>query len=192
MENPRKPHWNAAKHVLRYLQSTKSMGLTFKNEEPLELITFCDADYAGDPDTRKSTSGYLIICAGAAIAWRSKKQSLTAQSTVEAETIALSFAIREMLWIQKLLQALNIPQKFARLINVDNQGCISICKNGSINDQTKHIGVKLGLIKDHIDQDHIALQYTPTNSMAADILTKQLNPTKQTSILSQIGLTQTW
>ena len=188
MENPGTKHWHAAGHVLRYLRYTSTMGITYKSNMPLQITTYSDADFAGDPDTRKSTSGYVLQFLGGAISWRSKKQTITAQSTVEAETIALSFAVREILWIKKLLKDLNLSASFAQTICVDNRGCIAICKEGSITDKTKHIGIKLGLAKDNIQSGNVTLQYTPNAEIAADILTKQLPRARQDSNLQQLGM----
>ena len=188
MENPGVSHWESACHVLRYLKATRNTGILYKSSSTPHIDAYSDADFAVDRDTRKSTSGFVFTCANGAISWRSKKQTLTAQSTVEAETIALSNAVRELLWIKKLLRDLDLSTSFASEIYVDNQGCISVCKSGALTDKTKHIGVKLALIRDHIENEDMKLTYKSTSEMAADMFTKQLPRVKLNENLRQIGL----
>ncbi|RDX60242.1 hypothetical protein CR513_61632, partial [Mucuna pruriens] len=81
---PGKEHWEAVKWILRYLRGTAKRSLCFGNEN-LKLIGYSDSDMAGDVDSRKSTSGYLITFAGGAVSWQSKLQKCVTLSTVEAE-----------------------------------------------------------------------------------------------------------
>ena len=87
MAAPTTVHWQAAKGVLRYVVSTKEQGLAY-GSSPGSIIGYCDADYAGDLDTRRSTTAYGFIPHGGAITWLSKRQSTVAASTTEAEYIA--------------------------------------------------------------------------------------------------------
>lgn len=192
MENPGKAHWTAGLHVLRYLSETIECGIRFRRtglQESNCLVGFSDADFAGDRDERKSTSGYVFMLAGGAICWSSKKQSLTAQSTVEAELIALSFATREVLWLRKLaLESGLIKSEVSSKLFVDNQGCIALVQNEVLNERTKHIDVKFNLVKDKVRDGTIILQYLPSALMAADILTKVLNREKHRTNLQLLGM----
>ena len=118
MENPGTAHWDSACHVMRYLKASRTTGIQYKSNSSDCIEAYSDADFAGDRDTRKSTSGYVFTSAGGAISWRNKKRTLTAQSTVEAETISLSFAVRELLWLHKLLDELNVSRNDARTTQV--------------------------------------------------------------------------
>ena len=85
---------------------------------------------------------------GGAVSWSSKKQSLTAQSTVESEYISLSFAVREAMWLRKVANEMRIGDlKSPTLLHVDNQGCMSMAKSGGMSEKTKHIDVKFHFIK---------------------------------------------
>ena len=88
MSNPGKKHWEAVKHILRYLKGTTDAQLTFGLTTSAEVEGYTDSDYAGNTDNRKSTSGYIFTYGGGAISWRSKLQECTALSTTEAEYIA--------------------------------------------------------------------------------------------------------
>ena len=86
--NPGIEHWKAAKKVMRYLKGTLDHMLIYRRSDHLELIGYSDSDFAGCPDTRKSTTGYIFLLAGGAISWKSSKQSVTAPSTMAVEYIA--------------------------------------------------------------------------------------------------------
>ena len=97
--SPSKQHWTAVKRIMRYLKGTLSLGLLYRKDGSSDCVGYCDADWAGDMDDRKSTSGYMFQISGAAISWRSKKQPCVALSTAEAEYIALASAAQEAIWM---------------------------------------------------------------------------------------------
>lgn len=94
-ENPLKSHWKAVKRVLRYVKGTRSRGIVFRPTENLTLTGYADSDWAGCADSLKSTEGYIFLLSGGAIAWRSKKQSVFATSSCEAEYIATCSARKQ-------------------------------------------------------------------------------------------------
>ena len=87
---PTETHWTAVKHLLRYIAGTREFGLLFTRSDSSDCTGFSDADWAGDQDDRKSTSGYLFRVGNATVSWGSKKQSCVALSTTEAEYMSLS------------------------------------------------------------------------------------------------------
>jgi hypothetical protein len=99
IHNPGRLHWNAVKHIFRYLVGTQDHGITFGPDEPSSLVGFIDSDYAGCDDTRKSMSGYFFKLGHGAILWRLKLQDCTATSTTEAEYVVASDAAKEALWL---------------------------------------------------------------------------------------------
>ena len=92
---PNRSHWTAAKRVLRYLKGTANHGIAFTKSESGECLGYSDADWAGDQEDRKSSSGYLFQMAGGPVSWKSRKQDSVALSRAEAEYIALSSAARK-------------------------------------------------------------------------------------------------
>jgi hypothetical protein len=98
MHNPGRPHWNAVKHIFRYLVGTQDNDIKLGPNEPLGRMGFTDSDYAGYLDTWKSTSGYFFRFGTGGISWRSKLQDCTATSTTEAEYVAASDEVKELLW----------------------------------------------------------------------------------------------
>ena len=163
------------------------LGINFSRGQ--KLIGYCDADFAGDRESRKSTSGYLFTLAGGAISWRSKLQTGTAQCTLESEYTALSHAIRELLWLRILMvdilgKGIFVPT----VLYCDNQGAISFCKHGAVSDNTEHIDVKYHFIREHVQKKTVALRYIPTNEMVADVLTKCLCNQKHVPCRSRLGM----
>ena len=96
------------KKALRYVQGTKDLMLTYRRSDSLEIRGYSDADFAGDKDDRKSTSGYVFTLAGGAILWKSSKQSLVASSTMYAEFIACYEATGQAIWLKKFIPDLKV------------------------------------------------------------------------------------
>jgi hypothetical protein len=170
-ENPGPAHWTAVKRILRYLKGTSDWGLLF-NPKNDTLVGYSDADWAGDPDSRRSTTGYLFTIGGVPVSWKSKKQATVALSTAEAEYMALATAAQEVSWLRKFLVNFGLDQNEATVIFEDNQGCIALAKNPVSHERTKHIDIRYHFIRELIEAKMIDLQYLPTEEMLADLLTK--------------------
>ena len=120
---PSQIHLTAAKRILRYLKGTSDLVLKFeKSEKGCNLIGYSDSDWARDNDDRRSTTGNLFQLAGGPISWLSKKQSVVALSTSEAEYVALSTCAQEAIWLRRLLNSLNAVPPGPTILNEDNQG----------------------------------------------------------------------
>jgi hypothetical protein len=107
----------AAKHLLWYLKGTKEMGLKYSRpsnkgpmDRPNQLSGFVDSDWAGCQDTRRSTSGFVLVLNGSAISWKSKRQSVVALSSAEAEFMAASSLVQEVTYARRFLEKLGFPQ----------------------------------------------------------------------------------
>jgi ribonuclease HI len=141
----------------------------------VRITAYCDADWAGDKDDRKSTSGYCIFINNNLINWCSKKQSVVALSSAEAEYMAISEAIKELIWIRMIMKELMITVETPSILYVDNQSAIRISENDGEHERTKHIDVRHYFIKDTINQGEIKLKWISTNDQLADIFTKALS-----------------
>ena len=139
-EKPTKEHWSAVKSIFRYLKGTVNYGLQYSRDAREECVGFCDADWAGDTNDRKSVSGYLFQLNGCSVCWRSKKQPCIALSTAEAEYIALSAAVQEALWMEQLLIDLNVNIKTPMTIYEDNKVAISMSKKSAVSRKGKARG----------------------------------------------------
>ena len=174
--NPTEQHWKAVKHIIRYIAGTINYGLMFTRSETTDCTGFSDADWAGDVDDRKSTSGYIFSVGGAPVSWKSRKQSCVALSTAEAEYISLTIAAQEAIWSNRLLSELQLQKEPLEpaIIYEDNQSAISMAKNPQFHGRSKHIAIKYHFIRDEVKNGAIKIQYCRTNDMVADMFTKGL------------------
>ena len=187
-KNPGKAHWAAVKRILSYLAGTTTHGILFSGEGRTNLVGYTDSDYAGDMDTRRSTSGYIFLHLGGAISWGSKRQSCTAISTTEAEYVAASNATQEAVWIQRLLgQIGQLPPGPVRIL-CDNQSAISLVHNPAHHQRTKHIDVKFHFIREKQASNFIDIVYIDTQHQLADIFTKPLSTPQFNFIRARIGV----
>jgi len=174
MSNYGELHWKATKRILRYLRGTISEGIWFKGND-LELKAFADADYASNPDTRKSISGFELTLCGGPVTWASRSQKSVAQSTTEAEYVALADCIKDVIWGRQLLTDLGLAQNIPTEVSSDNQAAIKLVQNPVYHKRTKHIGVRHHFIRDEQEKQHIAVKFVPTDMQPADMLTKSLS-----------------
>ena len=125
----------------------------------------------------------------AAICWQSRKQSIVALSSTEAEYIALVQAAKELLWIQQLLEDLGITNVINRnIIYEDNQGAIALAKNPEYHARTKHIDIQYHFIRECVEKGKITLEYCETAKMVADALTKPLSKHRHQELVERMGL----
>lgn len=157
------------------MRKTEEFGLTFGKCDVNynELYGFCDSDYAGDLQTRKSTSGFIFLLYGAPVSWSSKRQSCVALSTTEAEFIAAAEAAKEAIWLQRFMHELGFPKR-ATSIYCDNQGAIALIRNPVFHQRTKHMEVRLFFIREAQEEGKIDVSYVNTDNQLADIMTKAL------------------
>jgi hypothetical protein len=136
-------HWMAVKLIFRYLQGTFQMKLQFGATPSKEVLGYCDANWGGDLEDRRSTTGFVFMIGGGAISWSSKRQPTIALSTTEVEYMANTQATKEAIWITKLMMDLRyMEEKKMIMIRCDNQGAISLTKNPTDHARTKHIEVQ--------------------------------------------------
>jgi hypothetical protein len=132
----------ARKHVLRYLRGTVGYGLRYASGVDMRLQGYANADWAGSAVDRKSTSGCCFNLGSVMVSWCSRKQSSVALSTTEAEYIALCVAVREAVWLRKLLAALFGHEMDSTIIHCDNQSCVKLSENPVFHDKSlRHIEI---------------------------------------------------
>jgi hypothetical protein len=188
MQAPTRRDMLAADRTLRYWAGTKDVGLVFgsrngstvgdsrghRTEYQVDVCGFADADWANSKVDRKSISGWVSKLNGDPVAWASKKQSVVALSTCEAELYAESEAIKELLWLRGLMKELRLHVQVGSVVHGDNQSTIAISKNGVKSGRTKHIDVRYHFITDVLETGDVQLKWVPTNEQQADIFTKAL------------------
>ena len=138
---PTMEHWVDVKRIFRYLRGTVSYGLQYtKDGDNAAILTgYSDADWAGDINDRKSTSGYLFVISGAVVSWKSRKQTCVALSTAEAEYVALAGATQEAALMRQLMNDLCHEQVGSTVIYEDNQAAIAISQQPHSHSKMKHI-----------------------------------------------------
>lgn len=197
---PDEPHHQAVKRVFRYLQGTKDLCLEYKGElQPLR--GYSDSDWAGDPDTRRSTSGYVFDIGSGKISWSSRRQATTALSSCEAEYMGQTNATKEAIWLQKLFSELQTDLRgeedvdtvrdlapAAVVILCDNQGAIALAKNPTNHKGSKHIETQHHFVREKVERGEVQLEYIPTDEMVADGLTKPLGKERFSRFRKALGL----
>ena len=187
---PKAKHWTAIKRVFRYLKGTRQHKLTYGGSPGLlhdDINIYCDADRASDSDW-KSISGYVIIIAGGAVTWSSKKQNTVAPSTPEAEYTAATHVTKQVLWHHSLLTKLEFPLSSPSIIYSDNQSAIAIAHHPEFHARTKHINIALHFLRDHANKGTIDMFYIKTDYNIADIFTKALTRPVHQNFTYKLGI----
>ena len=189
LDSPGPPHWEAAKQVLRYLGTTRNLGIVFRRSGNPELLGYTDADFANDVSTRKSVSGFVFLLAGGPISWASKKQSIVAQSTLEAEYVAMSTTVREAVWLRRMYaEVFNTPRAAPTNIFGDNQGALLLAGKDVINAKTKQVEIRYHFTREKVQDGSVRFSYICSLNQIADIMTKSLGRGKHTDIVSMMGM----
>lgn len=178
MEKPSAVHVNAVKRILKYIQGTSDMGILFEGDKKLNFCGYSDADYAGDVKTRRSTSGYVFMFGKGIISWGSERQKSVALSTTESEYMAASHAIKELIWLKRLLAELSPVKMGLPTFFMDNQSAIRLVKNPEFHKRTKHIDVRYHFIREKFEDGMFDLKYVQTDEQLADVMTKALPKAK--------------
>lgn len=176
MSNPTKTMLGLAKHVLKYLKGTENYDLRFRRcSSGLKLVGHCDSDWGASSD-RRSITGYCyqLSESGPLISWKSKKQSIVALSSCEAEYVAMTAAMQEGNFLRQLFSDIRGSGRDIIVLNVDNQGAIALAKNPVHHQRSKHIDIKFHFIRSEVENGIVDLKYVPSDVNIADIFTKPL------------------
>uniref|UniRef100_A0A803NMC5 Reverse transcriptase Ty1/copia-type domain-containing protein n=1 Tax=Cannabis sativa TaxID=3483 RepID=A0A803NMC5_CANSA len=147
MSNPLHTHWNAAKRILRYLSGTISHGLTLQRSAELDVTAFGDADWASDPDDKRSTFGFSIFFGSNLVAWQCKKQHTVSRSSTEAEYRSLAQVVSEITWMHSLFTKIHVQLPQSLVIWCDNLSTILLTTNPVLHAKTKHIELDLYFVR---------------------------------------------
>lgn len=189
MHSPYEVHLEAIYRILRYLKSTPRKGLFFKKSEQKTIEAYTDVDQAGSVTDRRSTSGYCTYIQGNLVTWRSKKQSVVARSSAEAEYRAMAHGVCEILWLKKILEELKRPLEMSMKLYCDNKATISIAHNPVQHDRTKYVEIDRHFIKEKLEAGIICMPFVPTTQQIVEILTKGLFRSSFEFLISKLGMT---
>ncbi|GJS54724.1 ribonuclease H-like domain-containing protein [Tanacetum coccineum] len=174
MHDPREPHFSALKRILRYIRGTMPYGLQLFSSTTSSLVAYSDADWAGCPTTRRSTSGYCVFLGNNLLSWSSKRQVTLSRSSAEAEYRGVANAVAETCWLRNLLRELHTPLSTATLVYCDNVSAVYLSSNPVQHQRTKHIEIDIHFVRDLVAAGHIRVLHVPSRYQYADIFTKGL------------------
>ncbi|GKC37154.1 ribonuclease H-like domain-containing protein [Tanacetum coccineum] len=171
---PREPHFSALKRILRYVCGTMPYGLQLFSSTTSSLVAYSDADWAGCPTTRRSTSGYCVFLGNNLLSWSSKRQVTLSRSSAEAEYRGVANAVAETCWLRNLLRELHTPLSTATLVYCDNVSAVYLSSNPVQHQRTKHIEIDIHFVRDLVAAGHIRVLHVPSRYQYADVFTKGL------------------
>lgn len=177
MHAPTTTHQRLVKRILCYVRGTTTMGLHLHRSTNQDIVAYSDADWAGCPDTRRSTSGFCIFLGNALISWSSKRQTTVSRSSVEAEYRAVANAVAECSWLRQLLGELDCPARKAMVIFCDNVSTCYMSNNPVHHRRTKHIELDIHFVREKVALGQCRVLHVPTAQQFADIMTKGLPST---------------
>ncbi|GAA0171888.1 transmembrane signal receptor [Lithospermum erythrorhizon] len=178
MHNPIDLHWQAVKRILSYLKGSITQGLQLRASSNFDILAYADADYAGCPDTRKSTSGHCIFLGNSLVSWSSNKQKVVARSITEGEYRSLALCTTEVCWIQNLLKELCVSLSRVPTILCDNMGATYLAINPLLHSRIKHVEIDMCFLREKIASRALCVKYVSTVDQLADLLTKGLSTTR--------------
>jgi histone deacetylase 1/2 len=174
MHDPRTPHMALLKRILRYIRGTTSLGLHIRDSTDLDVTAYSDADWAGCPDTRRSTSGFCVYLGGSLVSWSSKRQPTVSRSSAEAEYRAVANAAAECIWLRQLLGELHCGISKATVVFCDNVSAVYMSANPVHHKRTKHIELDIHFVRERVQIGEFRVVHVPTGEQFADVLTKGL------------------
>jgi hypothetical protein len=171
--NPTAEHLQKALYIVRYLKGTKDLSITYDGYSKSSFTAFSDTDWAGNLESRRSTTGFIVFLADGPISWVSKRQKTIALSSTEAEYMALTETCRQITWQRSLLQEMSYQLPPFPLYG-DNQGSLFLASNPAQEHRTKHVDVHHHYVCECVEREKVQLFFVPTQEQLADIFTKNL------------------
>uniref|UniRef100_A0A803NRU8 Integrase catalytic domain-containing protein n=1 Tax=Cannabis sativa TaxID=3483 RepID=A0A803NRU8_CANSA len=188
MANPLSTHWHVVKRILRYLSGTVFHGLHLKPLTEYEITAFSDADWASDPDDRRSTSGFTIFFGPNLIAWQCKKQQTVSRSSTEAEYRSVAQAVSELTWLNSLLTELRVKLARTPVLWCDNLSTVLLTANPVLHARTKHIELDLYFVREKISQQLVRVNHVPALDQVVDGFTKAVSSSRFAVFCNKLGL----
>ncbi|KAL0847150.1 hypothetical protein Bca101_020396 [Brassica carinata] len=172
--SPKESHMNAVKRVIKYVKGTLDLGLHYSFETNVNLAGYCDADWAGCVDDRRSTSGGCFFLGNNMISWHSKKQNCVSLSTAEAEYISLGSCCTQLLWMRQMLVDYGITSD-SMIVHYDNMSAINLTKNPVQHSRTKHVDLRHHFVRELVELKLVVIEHVSSENQLADIFTKPLD-----------------
>ncbi|KAG9442739.1 hypothetical protein H6P81_018593 [Aristolochia fimbriata] len=185
--SPKELHVKSVKRIIRYVKNTINLGIWYAVNSSNVLAGYSDADWAGDADDRKSTSGGCFYLGTNLVSWYSKKQNSISLSTAEAEYIAAGSCCAQLLWMKQMLADYGVPSGVLT-VYCDNTSAINISKNPVQHSRMKHIDIRHHFIRELVEGGKVILEYLSTENQLADMFTKSLDAKRFEFLRGALGL----
>jgi hypothetical protein len=180
MDRPGPKHMAAVLRIYNFLHRTHDVALNMAASDMSLSVhdceAFSDADWAGCTETTKSTTGWIVRVGGSTVAWYSKRQGSVAQSSCEAEYVAAAAAANEVVWWRRLLSDFGHGGTGPTKLYCDNRAATILARHSGRFEATKHIGLRLHVLRRYQEHGHIDVTWLPASEMLADIMTKNSEP----------------
>ncbi|XP_060211926.1 secreted RxLR effector protein 161-like [Lycium barbarum] len=186
MHTPKQSHWEAALRVVRYIKEVPGLGLLMPSESTNELVAYCDSDWGGCLESRRSVTGYLVKLGEALISWKSKKQETVSRSSAEAEFRSMASCAAEVTWLVGILKELGVQIDLPVSMICDSKAAIQIAANPIFHERTKHIDIDCHFVRERITQGMLKTEYIHTKEQLADLFTKSLGKAQHQYLLSKL------
>ena len=190
MSNPGNTHWTAVKRIFRYLKGSRNYVLTLGGKDvSLELTAYSDSDFAMSKDNGRSISGTALFLGTGCFLWSSKKQTVVALSTVEAELYAAVQTGRDIIWMRQFLEEIGFPQTSPTTLHIDASSTIDVMENeAKVSARTRHIDIRHFWIREKTRARLFIPQHIATQDNVADVMTKGLRPPDHQRMMGMLGM----
>lgn len=188
MHDPRDLHLQAPRRILRYIQGTKDKGLHLLKNQNMTMTAYSDADWAGCPSTRRSTSGFCVFLGDNLLSWSAKRQPTVSRSSAEAEYKGVANVVAETCWLRNLLLEMHCPLRRATIVYCDNISAVYLSSNPVQHQRTKHIEIDIHFVREKVHMGQVKVYHIPAAFQYADIFTKGLPTSLFTSFRSSLGV----
>ncbi|KAM1043034.1 hypothetical protein ACFX2A_035145 [Malus domestica] len=186
MQQPKKPHLEAADRVLRYLKKAPGQGVLFPAHGKLQLKGYYDAYWASCLTTKQSVTSFCVFLGGAPISWKTKKQPIVSRSSTKSEYRSMASLTCELVWLKYLLQDMCVTHLQPCLLYCDNQAALHIATNPVFHECTKHIEIDCHTMREKIQSGLIKTSHASAQHIA-NIFTKPLSSPLFHTLIRKLG-----
>ena len=188
LHQPRVPHLRAALHVVKYLQGTVDYGLFYPSMNNLQVKAYSDADWSACQFTSRSLNAYAVFIGDSLVSWKTKKQQTVSKSSAEAEYRSMSATASELVWLNGLLEDLQVNVQLPIVMYCDNTSAEHLAQNPKFHEKTKHLKRDMHYVREQVEEGFISTAHVKSVDQLADLLTKSLASTHHHVLCSKLGL----
>ena len=179
LDGPSPAAYKEMLRLIKFVLDTKTWGLKIapkltSSKPNWNLVVYTDSDWAGDKDNRRSVNGFVMFLNGVPIVWRSKQQKSVALSSSEAEYVAISEAVKEILFVIQVMKSMGLQVYTPVVVRVDNMGAIFMSENTSSGTRTRHVDTRYHFVRELVEEKVVEIIFVKTADNIADSFTKNV------------------